>query len=162
MAALYLLAGVMREIAGSFLLTELGGIYRNSPFLTCIAFLIFFAAAGLPPGSGLWPKVMLAKASIGAGEGWLAGAILVSGFLTTIALGRVFLLAFWRDGETGPGTAMTSVQRLAIYAPLIALAVPMVVLGIFPERFISIADLAATGLIDSAVYIRSVFPSGGN
>ena len=162
MAALYLLAGVMREVGGSFLLTELGGIYRNSPLLACLAFLIFLAAAGLPPGSGLWPKVMLAKASIEAGEGWLAGAILVSGFLTTITLGRVFLLAFWRDAETGLDTAMTPAQRLAIYAPLMALAVPIVVLGIFPERFIGIADLAAAGLIDSAAYIQSVFPAGGN
>ena len=162
MAALYLLAGVMKEVGGSFLLTELGGIYRNSPFLTCLAFLIFLAAAGLPPGSGLWPKVMLAKASIEAGEGWLAGAILVSGFLTTITLGRVFLLAFWRDAETGLGTTMNAGQRLEIYTPLIALAVPIVILGIFPEQFIRIADLAAGGLVDSADYIQSVFPTGGN
>ena len=162
MAALYLLAGVMREVGGSFLLTELGGVYRNSPLLAFLAFLIFLAAAGLPPGSGLWPKVMLAKASIEAGEGWLTGAILVSGFLTTITLGRVFLLAFWRDAETGLDTAMTPAQRLAMYAPLMALAVPIVVLGIFPERFIGIADLAAAGLIDSAAYIQSVFPAGGN
>ena len=163
MAALYLLAGVMQEVGGSFLLTELGGIYRNSPFLTCLAFLIFLAAAGLPPGSGLWPKVMLAKASIEAGEGWLAGAILVSGFLTTIALGRVFLLAFWRDARNraGDGDATAS-DGWTIYAPLIALAVPIVVLGIFPEQFIRIADLAAAGLIDSAAYVRSVFPAGGN
>ena len=108
---------------------------------------------------------MLAKASIEAGEGWLAGAILVSGFLTTIALGRVFLLAFWRDAPqvTRLGDATDfGWQRLAIYAPLIALAVPIVVLGIFPEQFIRIADLAAAGLIDSAAYVRSVFPAGGN
>jgi multicomponent Na+:H+ antiporter subunit D len=163
MSALYLLAGTMREVGGSFLLTDLGGIYRKSPFLTAVAFLIFLAAAGLPPGSGLWPKVMLAKASIDAGEGWLAAAILVSGLLTTIALGRVFVLAFWRDAQEAEpdGTKMHSAQRLVIYAPLVALAVPIVVLGIFPEQFIRIADIASAGLIDSTAYVRTVFPAGG-
>lgn len=164
MAALYLLAGAMKEVGGSFQLTELGGIYRNSPWLTAIAFLIFLAAAGLPPGSGLWPKVMLVRASIEAGEGWLAGAILASGFLTTIALGRVFVLAFWRDGSavrTEDGT-MASVGKPRAYGHLVALAAPIFVLGVFPEQFIRIADLASAGLIDSAAYIRSVFPAGTN
>jgi multicomponent Na+:H+ antiporter subunit D len=162
MAALYLLAGAMREMGGSFLLTELGGIYRKSPFLAAIAFLIFFAAAGLPPGSGLWPKVMLARASIEAGEGWLAGAILASGLLTTITLGRVFVLAFWRDVREGrPSDIEPAVGKPELYAPLVALAVPIVILGIFPEPFIRIADLAAAGLMDSAAYIQAVFPAGG-
>jgi multicomponent Na+:H+ antiporter subunit D len=164
MAALYLLAGAMREMGGSFLLTELGSIYRKSPFLTAAAFLIFLAAAGLPPGSGLWPKVMLAKASIDAGVWLLAGAILLTGFMTTIALGRVFVLAFWRDErEAEPvGAAMDSTRRLVVYAPLVALAIPIIVLGVVPEQFIRIADLASAGLIDSAAYIRAVFPAGGS
>jgi multicomponent Na+:H+ antiporter subunit D len=154
----------MREMGGSFLLTELGGIYRKSPFLTAAAFLIFLAAAGLPPGSGLWPKVMLAKASIDAGVWLLAGAILLTGFMTTIALGRVFVLAFWRDArEAEPvGAATDSARRLVIYAPLAALAIPIIVLGVVPEEFIRIADLASAGLIDSAAYIRAVFPAGGS
>jgi multicomponent Na+:H+ antiporter subunit D len=164
MAALYLLAGAMREMGGSFLLTELGGIYRKSPFLTAAAFLIFLAAAGLPPGSGLWPKVMLAKASIDAGVWLLAGAILLTGFMTTIALGRVFVLAFWRDArEAEPvGAAADSTRRLVVYAPLVALAIPIIVLGVAPEQLIRIADLASAGLIDSAAYIRAVFPAGGS
>jgi multicomponent Na+:H+ antiporter subunit D len=164
MAALYLLAGAMKEAGGSFHLTELGGIYRKSPFLTAVAFLIFLAAAGLPPGSGLWPKVMLVKASIEIGEGWLAAAILVSGFLTTIALGRVFVLAFWRDAsevDAGNAAAAPANEPWA-YAPLVALAVPIVVLGVFPEQFIRLADRASAGLVDSSAYIRAVFPAGGN
>ena len=102
MAALYLLAGMIREAGGSFLArpSSAGSIAtaRCSP---AVAFLLSWPHAGLPPGSGLWPKVMLVKASLEAGDGWLAGAILVSGFLTTITLGRVFLLAFWRTLKPG-------------------------------------------------------------
>ncbi len=45
--------------------------------------------------------------------------------------------------------------------PLVALAIPIVVLGIFPEQFVRIADLASAGLIDSTAYVRAVFPAGG-
>lgn len=163
MAALYLLAGAMKEAGGSFLLNELGGIYRKRPSLAAIAFLLFLAVAGLPPGSGLWPKIMLVRASIEAGGGWLAAAILASGLATTLALGRVFLLAFWRDAQEAAGNdALTLTSSPATYAPLVALTIPIVILGIFPEQFIRIADLASAGLIDSTSYIRSVFPAGGN
>ena len=95
-------AGVMRQVGGSFLLTELGGGSIATARSGCPRLPAFLAAAGLPPGSGLWPKVMLAKASIEAGEGGSPARILRrAGCLTTITLGRVFLLAFWRDAEAG-------------------------------------------------------------
>jgi len=159
MAALYLLAGAIKETGGSFSLAQLGGIYRASPFLTALAFLVFLAAAGLPPGSGLWPKVMLAKASIDDGVWSLTGAILVSGFLTTIAVGRLFILAFWRDSPDGADRPVVST---AAYAPLVALLVPMLILGIVPEEFVRLAELAASGLVDSSAYIHSVFPTARN
>ena len=49
-----------------------------------------------------------------------------------------------------------------MYARAHGAAVPIVVLGIYPEPFIGIADRAAAGLIDSAAYVQSVFPAGGN
>ena len=81
-----------------------------------------FAIAGLPPGSGLWPKIMLVKASLDAGQGWLAAAILVSGLLTTVAFGRVFLLAFWRaEAPTGERRDAKGRAPGVAYAALLAL-----------------------------------------
>lgn len=157
MAALYLLAGAICQAGGSFLLSDLGGLYRASPLLTAVAFVVFLTVASLPPGSGLWPKVILVGASIEAGRAWLSFAILFTGLLTTITLGRVFILAFWRNrdhGEAAPATA-------GHLAPLVVLLVPILLLGLAPEEFIRIADGAALGVTDSAAYIRAVFPAGG-
>ena len=101
MTALYLLSGMIRDAGGSFSLDDLAGLYDRAPLLAGSALLLAFAIAGLPPGSGLWPKIALVKASLDAGQGWLAAAILVSGLLTTVAFGRVFLLAFWRTRTPG-------------------------------------------------------------
>jgi multicomponent Na+:H+ antiporter subunit D len=157
MAALYLLAGAVSRSGGSFMLTELGGLYRATPLLAAMAFLLILAVAGLPPASGLWPKVMLTKAAIEAGSGWLAFAVLASGFLSTIALGRVFILAFWRDAES---STVARAPSLVVLGPIVALIVPILLLGVLPEQFIRVSDTAAAGLIDSAAYIGSVFVDG--
>ena len=163
MSALYLLCGTMKDYGGSYSLNRLGGLYRASPLLAAVALVLFLAAAGLPPGSGLWPKIVLVKASIDVGAGWLAAAILLSGLLTTVALGRVFALAFWRDAAADPATGNDAPPGPAAPAlgSLVMLTVPIVVLGLFPEPFIRIADAAAAGLLDPGAYLRAVFPTAG-
>lgn len=163
LSALYLLAGTMKEYGGSYSLNHLAGLYRTSPLLTAIALVLFLAAAGLPPGSGLWPKIMLAKASIDLGQGWLVAAILASGLLTTIALGRVFTLAFWRNSPGSPSLADEAEKTPVVpaFGSLIMLTVPIAILGVYPEPFIRIADAAAAGLLDPGAYLRAVFPLVG-
>lgn len=157
MTGLYLVAGLMREQTGSFSLHEVSGLYRDNPLLAGTALLLILAASGLPPMSGLWPKVLLVKASLDVGAWWLAFAILLTGFLTTIALGRVFALAFWRNGEPNTATVDDAKMRLG-YLALAAIIVPTVVLGVYPEPAIQLSDAAANGLLDATAYIEAVFP----
>ena len=99
MTALYMATGVAGRMAGGFSLHDMGGLYRRSAELAALALLLFFAIAGLPPFTGFWAKAALVQASIEVGAGWLAAAILFNGFVTTIAVGRVFALAFWRPAR---------------------------------------------------------------
>lgn len=156
--ALYLLAGTIRDAGGSFSLAGLSGLYDRAPMLAAFALLLALAIAGLPPGSGLWPKVVLVKASLDAGLGWLAAAILISGLLTTVVFGRVFLLAFWRTETEGalPGRRRR-IPPLAFVA-LAALLAPSLAMGLYPEPFVSAARGAAAGLLDPARYVDAVFP----
>lgn len=162
MTALYLLGAMMREQGASFSLHELGGLYRDAPWLSAIAILLLLAVAGLPPGSGLWPKVMLVRAGLDAGWWWLAAAILASSLMVTIALFRVFALAFWRPRPVdvpvtaGPESLPTSTG----YVVLVMLAVPIAWMGLFPETAASMSMRAAAGLIDPSSYVSVVFPAG--
>lgn len=159
-AALYLLAGLVKEAGGSYSLRDLGGLYRERPLMAAIALLLVFASAGLPPGSGLWPKVLLVKASVDSGLPWLALAILATGLLTTLALGRVFILAFWRPRPVEKSFEDTVRPLGPAYATLGILCVPVLAIGIYPEPFLAVARLAAAGLLDPATYIGTVFPGG--
>jgi multicomponent Na+:H+ antiporter subunit D len=156
--ALYLMAGMIRDTGGSFSLDGLSGLYDRAPALAGGALLLAFAIAGLPPGSGLWPKVVLVRASLDAGAGWLAAAILVSGLLTTLAFGRVFLLAFWRDAKDTSAQAHKGRAPRLAFAALAALLAPSLVMGLYPEPFIAAAKGAAAGLLEPSRYVDAVFP----
>lgn len=160
MTALYLLIGEAARVGGSWSLQTLGGIYRKAPWVAASAFVIFFATAGLPPFSGLWPKIVLLKAALDIGAWWLSASILFSAFILTLALGRVFLLAFWRPQPAGAAVPVTTgtVERSA---PLVGLVAIIVFFGLFPELPVRLSQEAAIGLADPTAYIQSVFPTGG-
>lgn len=159
MTGLYLLAGVMNGLRGTYSLRSLSGLYTSKPLLATFAFLLVIAASGLPPASALWPKIMLIRAAIDTGNPWLAFTILLTGILTMLALGRVFILAFWRP-QLATTTTITPTSPLIGYGALLALSLPILWMGIYPNPFINIATQAAGGLIDASAYIGSVFPEG--
>jgi multicomponent Na+:H+ antiporter subunit D len=158
MTALYLLAGQVAKLGGGFSLTTLGGLYRQNAWFAAVSFILFIAACGLPPFSGLWPKVVLVKASLDSGAWWLAAAILAGGFLTTICFGRVFLFAYWRPAKVVPALPGAIGWHGAL--PLVALTALVVGFGILPEQLLKLTQSAAAGLLDPTAYVHSVFPGG--
>jgi len=167
MTALYLVAGEIARIGGHYRLDRVAGLWTVAPVFSAIALALFFAASGLPPFSGFWPKALLVKASIDIGAWWLAASVLISGFLTTIAFGRVFLFSFWRPLAFEGGEAVTAAPGISAaaqrwrMAPILILTGFVVWFGLFPDSLILASQDAASGLLDPTSYIRSVFPEGG-
>lgn len=161
MTALYLAVGLAARIGGSYSLDRLGGIYRQNALLAFVTLALFFAVSGLPPFSGFWPKVILVKAALDVGAWWLAGVLLLTGFLTTIAVGRVFLLAYWRPRiEHDAGTGAKALPWTAVL-PVICLTAMVFGFGLMPEGLLRLVQAAAAGLDNPGAYIQSVFPAGG-
>ncbi|MEO0544392.1 MAG: Na+/H+ antiporter subunit D [Pseudomonadota bacterium] len=157
MTALYMLVGIMGQQMGSFDLHRAGGLYVRFPLLAFAFFILALSASGLPPLSGLWPKIYLVKASIDVGIWWLAGAILLSGLLTTIALVRIFSFSFWRESPDGAAPAdVRAIDRPGLYATLVLIAASIVA-GLYPEPFIQVADRVAFELLHPVGYIEAVF-----
>lgn len=161
MTALYCLAGIMIRVGGTHDLHDGGGLYAAWPALAAMALILFFAVSGLPPFSGLWPKVMLVKASLDVGAWWVTAGILVTGFLTTIAFGRVFLLMFWRPRKAA-GESPAPREDGAAFMAVAALCGIVIVLGVYPEPAMRLTNDAATMLLDAPGYIDAVFPQGGH
>jgi multicomponent Na+:H+ antiporter subunit D len=154
MTGLYLLAGLIGRACGTFDLAGLGGLYRRSPLLAALALALLFAVSGLPPFSGFWPKAMLVRAALDHDALWLAAALLVSGFLITLAAARLFLLGFWRPAADDGAAAELPSLQVAVVACLAALSLAA---GLWPEPVMAIGTRAARGLINPQSYVRSVF-----
>ncbi|PLX39036.1 MAG: Na+/H+ antiporter subunit D [Hyphomicrobiales bacterium] len=169
MTGLYLVIGIVIRVGGAHDLAGLGGLYGNRPYLAALFLILAFAIAGLPPFSGFWPKVILVRASLDTGHTWLATAILVTGFLTSLAVGRLWLHVFWRGGPLGtPDGAQSTMTmsmagtgtKLSVYVPVTVFVAAAVVIGLMPEPVMKMAMDGAAVFVDPTAYIGSVFPGG--
>jgi multicomponent Na+:H+ antiporter subunit D len=132
-----------------------GQLSRRARWLVVGAFtLLALSLAGVPPLSGFVGKALIVEAAFGAGAG-LVAAVAMAGSAATLAA----LLPLWRD-LTGPpprpspgtrGAARTLPALPVAVAALAALAV-----GIVPGWLLSVADAAATTLLDPAAYVTEV------
>ncbi len=171
MLALYLALFEAARLSGTPDILKGGGLYARHPLFSGLVLALFFAGSGLPPFSGFWPKALIVKAALDIGAWWLAGAVLLSGFLTTIGLARAYLLAFWhperarpagRAGDKAGQAAAVGTRKLGLSTtlPLALLGLFVIGFGLFPESLLKLAGDAASGLADPTAYIRSVFPGG--
>ncbi|MCD1632983.1 Na+/H+ antiporter subunit D [Martelella mediterranea] len=158
MTLLYLITGLAGRLAGGFSLNQIGGIYKRYPVFAGLSLGAFFAAAGLPPFSGFWPKAILVRAGVETGSWWLAAGILFAGFCSTIALGRIFLLAYWRPAE---GEVSETLRiPFSEWLPIIGLSAIIVVFGLYPEPVLDLTAKAIGGILSPEGYFLSVFPGG--
>lgn len=167
MSALYLAVGVIGRCCSTFDIRKLNGLYKESPGFAALFLVLSFGIAGIPPFSGFWPKLILVKSGIESGNYWLSVVVLVSGFLTTIVVGRVWLLAFWRgssdSAEAGnvrqspkPLSGSTAGSTTAIWIPLCILFAVVVAIGIVPEPLFNLTDQGAFDLLNPTSYIEMV------
>ncbi|SHL62715.1 Na+/H+ antiporter subunit D [Roseibium suaedae] len=165
MTALYMAAGILRLMGGSYRLRDLGGLYAASPAFAAIFLILGFAVSGLPPFSGFWPKIMLLDAMLSSGRVWVATALLVSSFLTTIAIGRIWIYSFWRGGPEGTadGTAIAlmptdkALSSPALWVSLGILTALVIYIGLQPEWMLQLVSRGASGVVEPMGYLRSVF-----
>jgi multicomponent Na+:H+ antiporter subunit D len=166
MTALYLSLGVLiRMSGGKYSLAELGGGYKASSLLSVLFLVLVFAVSGLPPFSGFWPKFVLVEAALAEGHHWLTFAILFSGLLTSIAMGRVWAHASWRGGPIGtedgrdaaPLNNLVGTVRARAFIPISVLTVFVVIMGVMPTPFFGMAQLGSYSLLRPQAYTQAVF-----
>ena len=159
--ALFLVAGLVRRIGGSFALPELGGLSRASPVLIPLFAVPALSLAGIPPMSGFVAKLGLVVAGLEVGEHLLVAAALAASFLTLFIVARIWAEVFWKTPPEGvsvalEGRATGSGERLSMIAPVVALAALIVAVGILAEPIMAYSLAAGEQLMEPARYIDAV------
>jgi len=168
-ANLFLIGGIMRRLHGTEELRDMGGLYRQMPWLAALFLVPALSLAGIPPLSGFWAKLALFRAGLQAGEWVVVGAAIAAGVMTLMSMIKIWNEAFWKAPPEMAGAAAASPEpldrgRLAVLlVPAVGLAVLTLLIGLFPGFLFDLAGRAAGELLDPTPYLEAVgaVSSGG-
>jgi multicomponent Na+:H+ antiporter subunit D len=159
---LFLVAGAVRHLRGSFDLRRVGGVWRTNPGVGLLFLVPALSLAGIPPLSGFWGKLVLVKAGLDA-ERWVVTAVALGvSLLTLFSMTKIWNEAFWKDApanENGP--APPAKVPALLLAPIAGLAAVTVAIGLLAGPVFDLAARAAAQLSDPAAYVTAVLGAGG-
>jgi multicomponent Na+:H+ antiporter subunit D len=163
---LFMMAGIVGHLGGSFSLSQLGGLYRDRPGFSLLFLLAILTLAGIPPLSGFWAKVMIIEAGLELSAHLVIALVLLISLITFIPLIRIWSEAFWKSapGKQSPQQQNQAQQaRLApipavALTPVIGLSLILLWIGLQPAMLIDVADRAAQHLLAPQAYVDSVLP----
>lgn len=155
--ALFLIAGLVYQVQGSFDLKKLGGLYRRKPAISILFLFPALSLAGLPPLSGFFAKLILITAGLRMEAYWVVAAALGVSLLTLYSMTKIWLEVFWKEPKEPLAASDLKAASPWMWAPVVALVVLALVLGIFVEPALMVAQQSAAQLLNPASYVQAVF-----
>ncbi len=132
---------IERRRRGEVALIDLKGLARHSPILAGIFSLCLLSLAGIPATAGFVGKFAVFRAGVNAGLTWLVVIGVVSSIIAAFFYLRLMAAMFLEEPEEGAtGPLLTT----GLSAGISAAAAGVVVLGILPSAFITLAEQAAS------------------
>jgi multicomponent Na+:H+ antiporter subunit D len=160
-ANLFLISGLGHDINGTTNLDRMGGIYSKKPLVAALFFVPAFSLAGFPPLSGFWAKLLLIQASLQIQDYIVAPIAVIVGMLTIFSMVKIWIGAFWKPlpttGTDRPGQSLSGWKL----APVCALGLITVLIGIGAEPVFQLAATAARELMAPEIYVQAVLAGGG-
>ena len=144
-ANLFLIAGLVFVLAGSFDLRRAGGLYAARPALALLFAVPALSLVGVPPLSGFWAKLMVLQEALAQQRlAWTAVALLVS-LLTLYSMMKIWMEAFWKPHPQAlPATG--GARLWPAWAACAALAAVTLLIGLQPQLLAGYAQDAAAVL----------------
>ncbi|MBL6989111.1 MAG: Na+/H+ antiporter subunit D [Bacteriovoracaceae bacterium] len=162
---LFLVAGIVNRLKGTYELKWLGDIYKTYPLLGVLFLIPALSIAGVPPLSGFFGKlfILMASLKIGTTSSYIMAAImLVVSVLTFYSMTKIWTKAFWKKAPAEADIDqvvtfeknMTGVVYMVI--PTVCLAALAIVMGVGSNYFFELTWETANQLLDKSQYIHNV------
>jgi NADH-quinone oxidoreductase subunit N len=119
------------------------GLFSYAPGLTVLMTIFMFSLAGIPPFGGWFAKFYIFKSAIDAGTGWAVALAVIAGVNSVIALFYYASVAREMWMQPAPGDDRTPIRvPPALGAALAITAAAVVAIGVYPQAFARLGDLA--------------------
>jgi len=142
-ANLFLIAGLMFASTGHYDLRRIGGLYATRPLLAVLFLVSAFSLVGVPPSTGFWGKFMLLREAFEQERYVWGGGALAVGLLTLYSMSKIWLEGFWKTHPEPNASA--GVIPVPAYAAVLLLTGLILVMGLYPEPFIHLTQVATSG-----------------
>jgi len=159
---LFLVSGITYRLLGSYELKNLGGIYRQRPYLALLFLIPALSLAGIPPLSGFFAKFIVVRASLESGEYLVTAIALLVGLLTLYSMIKIWAEVFWKKvPEHVTDLSMLNGKNQdklswAYFVPVVGLATSTLIIGLYGQPIYLLAELAAEQLMNPQLYIKAV------
>jgi len=172
-STLFLVAGAVNQLTGSFELAKVGGLWALKPGLAVLFGIAAMSLAGIPPFSGFLAKLALIEAGLEIDHLLIVLVALGVSLLTLYSMLKIWNAAFWKPLPTdlepfGDGAAAVTPERVAstqlallMVAPIVFLVACSVALVVAAGPAFDLVEAAATQLLEPAGYIEAVLGGGG-
>ena len=152
----FLVSGMINKARGTFELKEIGGLFKESPFLAVLFVIPAFALAGVPPISGFFAKFILIKAGIENGNYIITAVAIITGMLTLYSMIKIWSEAFLKKQPDNGRQNKSYTFGFAEYFPSVLLGSVSILMGIFALYVFGYTMEAANQLINPDLYIETV------
>ncbi len=155
--AQFLISGIVFRLEGTYELKYLGGLYRSAPVSSLLFLLPAMSLAGVPPLSGFFAKLILARAGLETGQYAIVGVALAVSLLTLFSMTKIWLAVFWKSqAEVKITTGCRGDAHLAMVLPAAALAALTLAMGLGAGPLFALATRSAEQLLDPSQYMEAV------
>ncbi|MCL7413219.1 MAG: cation:proton antiporter [ANME-2 cluster archaeon] len=155
---LFLTSGGIIHHAGTRDMYRMGGMIKSAPLMASMFLVGAMSISGIPPMGGFIAKFVLFKAGIQE-EYYIPVAIaILFALFTLFYMMRAWMKMFWgtvNDSER-QGNATPHAPALLMAIPIIILALIIVVLGLYAEPLLALAQATAEQIVDPQPYIDAV------
>ncbi|CAA9241064.1 MAG: NADH-ubiquinone oxidoreductase chain N [uncultured Acidimicrobiales bacterium] len=124
-------------------ITSFGGLFQYAPGLTVVMSIFLFSLAGIPPVAGWFAKFVVFRAALDAGTTWSIVLAIIAGLNSVVALFYYSNIARQMWMMPVPDGDRTPIRVPAALGIALGLCVLVVALGVYPEPFARLGDLAS-------------------
>ena len=163
-ANLFFVSGIANKLKGNYDVRKIGGLLNSYPLLAVLFLIPALSLAGMPPLSGFWSKFFVINAALLDHNYIISIVALAVGLLTLFSMMKIWNEAFWKDDpnpqhykkEKMAWVKLFNKDYIYMVIPVAFLASITLAIGFFPEPFFSIAERAASELMNPDIYINAV------